>query len=366
MKNGTFNIALVGCGGMAGCYRHRYTQIEGARLALLVDASENVAAEAARELGVVSYGTDFDSCFSPDIDMIDISTPNHMHRVQAVKAFKAGMHVLMQKPLAPSMEDGIAIINAARDAGTTAGMYMSMFDYPLYHDIMDIYAKGLLGEISSIHCRGAHRGGLSIPPGTWRGSKELTGGGSSIQFAVHPINMVQHILNSRVTKVAAFSANKRCPNIGGDDITTAGCELENGIYGTIESSYCAEPNIMAIYGTKGYLRVDNDSILTIAMDSDYKGELVNYSGQGDSVTMNLGTSINELAQKYNKHDQHIAFVKAAMSGSQAPIPLEKGLYDLAVVKAVYLSAQERRFVDVMELLAEQTADSEWPMEVLHT
>ena len=84
MKN--LQIAMVGCGGMASNYRHRYTQIDGAKLALVVDANEAVAKEAAQALGNIRWSCDFADALAPEIDMVDISTPNFLHTAGRVQA----------------------------------------------------------------------------------------------------------------------------------------------------------------------------------------------------------------------------------------------------------------------------------------
>lgn len=345
-NNGIFGIALVGCGGMASNYCHRYIGIPGACLRIVEDVDEAVAKNAAEALHIERWSTDFKDVLTDDIDMVDISTPNFLHETQALAAIAAGKHVLIQKPLANSVKAAEAIVSKARQKGIQAGMYMSMFDHPIYHDIKRILDRGLLGRISGVHCRGAHRGGLTIPEGNWRRSLEKTGGGAFIQLAVHQMNMVQWMLNAKIIRVAAFSKNLMCPNIGGDDITSVACEFKNGIQGTLESAYCAGPNILALYGTKGYISAVDDCKLDIMMDDSYKGEVIKYPAAGKLETINIGMHYGKLVQTDNPYDQHVAFVQAVMQGRPAPVPVEAGLYDMRVVEAIYRSAAEKKFVEI--------------------
>jgi len=157
MNNNVLNICLVGCGGMAANYRHRYTQIQGARLYMLIDANEDTVKSAAQELGVRKWSTNFEEALSSEIDIIDISTPNHLHEQHAVTALNAGKHVLLQKPIAPTVEEAESIVDAGRRNGKQVGMYMSMMDNPVYHDIKKLIEKGLLGRPSSIHSMGHYQ-----------------------------------------------------------------------------------------------------------------------------------------------------------------------------------------------------------------
>lgn len=342
-KTACTKIALVGCGGMARNYRKNYTLIPDAELALVVDADEETAKQAAQELGA-KWSTDFKEALMPEIDIVDISTPNYLHAEQAIAALNAGKHILLQKPIAPTVKEGKAIIDAARSNGKKAGIYMSMFDNPLYHDIKKLIEKGSLGQISSVYCRGAHSGGLSSDPGGWRKSREKTGGGAFIQLAVHYINMAQWLLNDKIARVAGFSKNIMCPNIGGDDVTNAACEFESGIQGSLEASYCSAPNILAIYGTKGFLTVFDDFKLDIRLSGSYDGDVIKYHNPGE--LMDFRYSFHDSPTQY---DQHIAFVKAIQTGGPIPVEAEIGLYDLKAVKAIYKSAELKSFVEVGEV-----------------
>lgn len=346
VRTKVWNIALVGCGGTAALHRHRYVEIPGARLALLVDSNADVARAAAEQLNVERWGTKLEEALAAEIDIVEISTPNYLHAEQAVAAMKAGKHVLLQKPIARSLEEAETIVRTARETGVIAGMYMYMFNNPLFHEIKELIDAGVLGRVSAAHCRGAYRGGLNMPRGNWRNSLEKTGGGSVIQVAIHSINMVQWLLDDKIRRVAAFSKNMMCPTIGGDDVASAAFELESGILGTLSSSYCADQFQLAIYGSKGYVSVTDERRLEIRLDEPYQGDLIQYCQPGKPATTEYDLTDEDLARRSNPHDQHIAFVKAVQEGKPAPISVEAGLADLKVVKAMYRSAEEKKFVEI--------------------
>lgn len=346
MPEKTWRIALVGCGGMAAHYRHRYQQIAGASLAVLVDVNPDAARDAAAQLNVEHWSTELEAALAPGIDIVDISTPNHLHAAQAIAAMEAGKDVLLQKPIAPTVAEAEAIIAASRRTGRRAGIYMSMFDKALYHDLKALISSGALGRVSAVHCRGAHPGGLNVSAGNWRRSAEKTGGGSFIQLAVHPINMAQWLLDDCIVRLAAFSGNLMCPGIGGDDVTSAACEFASGIQGTLSSAYCAYPFILAVYGSAGYLSVSADTHLELRLERAYEGGLIRYPRPGKTLHLHFEEDADALYQRDNPYDQHIAFVRAMQEGRPAPIPAEVGLHDLKVVAAVYQSAKERRFVEI--------------------
>lgn len=340
------NICLVGCGGMAASYRKKYTEIPGTALKLLVDINEKTAKEASRQLNGIDWSTAFEDALSPDIDMVDISTPNFLHTEQAVAAMRKGKHVLIQKPLATTVEEAELIVRTARETGVKAGIYMSMFDKPIVYDLKDMIEKGCFGRISSIHIRNSHTGGLRLTEKNWRSSLEKTGGGALIQLNIHYINLLQWLLGSKIKWVAGLSKNIMCKNVGGDDITTAACEFENGVEGTMEAAYCAPTDRLSIYGSKGFVSLLNNYLLDISLDEPYKGGIVNYTEAGKIKKIDLKKEVAKRNLTFKKFDQHIKFVKAIMNDEAVPISVESGLQDLKVVRAIYESSKGKCFVEI--------------------
>lgn len=331
-------IAMIGCAGIGRRYCYRYTRIEGAELAMVVDTNAAVAEEMAKELGGIAWSTDYRDALRADIDIIDISTPNFLHAEQTVAAIEANKHVLIQKPLAQSLEDAQKIADAVKHTDKAVGMNMSMFNSITAHHLRQMIADDALGVISTIHARNAHRGGLTMPAGTWRGDVNKCGGGSFIQLAIHDIDLIQWLLGSKIDQVSAFSHNLHCPNIGGDDATCMICHFDNGVLGTIESSYCSERNELCIYGTKGYAIYVEGEYLELQLDNELHLEGLDYTTPGQTVRFPC-VGLTELYQMPNELDQAVVFVKAVLDGKPAPVSVETGLYDLRVVKAVYRSAQ---------------------------
>lgn len=341
-----FRVALVGSGGMARQYRQVYTRLPGVEWALAVDTSDAVL-EECRQLGVKQVSKNFADALADGIDMVDISTPNFLHAEQAVAAMQAGKHVLLQKPISNTLEDADRIVAAARQTKRTVGMFMSSYTYPAYWEIREMIRRGTLGKIQSIRARDAHRGGLAAKPsaGGWRSSREKTGGGSFIQLSIHAINMMQWLLDADIERVGAFSANQYCPGIGGDDVTVASTQFSGNLYGVFESGYASERLIREIYGTGGWISYsENDHQLTLRLDTPYEGLLIQYTTPGERQTFALpGPRLDETDNPYNQHRQ---FIEAAMAGKPAPISVETGRRDLAIVKAVYAAAESGKVVEV--------------------
>lgn len=332
-------VALVGAGGMARHYRAVYASLPQVRWMLAVDPNAQERA-ACKELGVARTSSRFEDALADDIDMVDISTPNHLHEPQAVAALRAGKHVLLQKPMANTLEAADRILDAAESSRGTLGMFMSSYGNPVMWSIKRMIETGALGKIQSVRARDAHRGGLFADRGDhkWRSSKEKTGGGAFIQLSIHGINLVQWWLDSRITELCAYCDNRYCPNIGGDDVTTAIARFDNGVLGTFDSGYASDGQAREVYGTAGYVRLtDGDNILRMCLDEPYEDELIQYTTPGERRRFVLVRHKHDDVQ--NVYNQHRCFVEALEAGRPPHMSGEVGRHDLAVVMAAYESAE---------------------------
>ncbi len=163
------HVALVGAGGMARHYRKAYTTLPDVEWSVAIDLDPEQL-ELCRQAGAKNIGTEFSAALAPEIDLVDISTPNHLHEEQAVAALAAGKHVLLQKPMANSLESADRILAAAKSAKGTLGMYMSSYCNPLVWEIKRI----IDGDLSE-RCRAFGRGMLSGGMATKAG-KGISGG----------------------------------------------------------------------------------------------------------------------------------------------------------------------------------------------
>jgi len=344
-------VAVTGAGGEARWYMEAYQRCPESELVLIQDIDEKKAREQGEKLGV-PWTTKFEDLLRADIDIVDVSTPNHLHAPQSVAAFEAGKHVICQKPMAPTVADCDRMIAAGKKAKRQLAIYMGSLSSPLYHELKEMIKAGFFGIISSVSSRGAHRGGYEAKDRShWRGSKEKTGGGVFIQLAVHPINLFQWLLDEEITQVVARSTNRLCQHsIGGDDLTHAVCEFKSGIYGSFEAGYAAEGGLFAFYGTKGSF-VQTAGKTFLWSENPWDGEIITYRPKGGKEMTELDPK--ELGERQaplrERYDQHFAFVHALVKGEPVPVPGELGRRDVTIIKAVYRAAEEGRLVRVEEM-----------------
>jgi predicted dehydrogenase len=344
---------------MAAHYLGVYRDLDWVRVMSCVDTNLESARTAAEMAGGVAT-LDFAAALDADVDAVIISTPNSLHRSQAVSAIEAGKHVLLQKPVAANLADAEAIAAAAAQSTRTVGLYMSYFDQPLVHDLRDMVSEGWLGDLVHCYARLMHKGGMMWSEEalkgnrTWRGSVEETGGGCFIQLAVHYIHIFEWISGASVVRATGFTRNLHCPGLEGEDLAVAVLQLDSGAMVTLDTAWCANGEELSVHGTLGRFSYRNSQRLALASSAGpFEGRVARYSGgltpafggpQGEEQQMEIcPPAFNDISNPLN---QHRAFLEAVREGKPAPVSIASGVDDMRVVAAVYESARSGRAVEV--------------------
>lgn len=325
---------------------------------LLHDIDAARARETAERFGIARWTTDYADVLASGADIVDVSTPNHLHAEQAVGAFEAGKHVLCQKPMAPTVSDCRRMVEAARRTGRTLGLMMSMLSDPYMADFRQAIRAGLIGKTAAVRVRCAHRGPLRSSyreRGHWRATQELVGGGSFMQLGVHVLNLALWLLDEEVVSVSGYAKNLHCRHsIEGEDVVAAAGELASGALITMESGYSSVGTGLEIHGTAGHLTwTEGEYFAELAADFD--GALIRYRRPDDkAATVRIDqASLRDRAQELKKEaNPQRNFARAVLAGRPAPVPGEIGVRDVAIIQAIYRAAATGGRVDVRDLLRE--------------
>ncbi len=335
-------VALVGCGGVVKNYRKAYAELPGVRVTVAIDTDIAEARQAAAETGAAKSSANFADALVDDIDAVVISTPNFLHSEQAVAALNAGKHVLLQKPMARTVEECDAILEAAIKSGKTLGIYMNLLDHPLYRDLRTMARTGYLGTIGLVSARLAHRGGLGWQTSEklWRASRDKTGGGSYVQLGVHYQHLLRWILDDRVVRAQAFMQNRACPHLEGDDLALIALELGSGAYADVQTSWCVQEEHFSLLGTRGSIHYrDNRRVEFIGEGGPFKGESLRLKGDGtpEEIAPLPPPAWDDVANPYNQHRSYFA---ALRDGRAPEVTGEDGREDVRIMQACHQSAAE--------------------------
>jgi predicted dehydrogenase len=231
----------------------------------VADRTDDLAADAAERLGF-GHGTgDWRALVAhPEIDLVDITAPNALHKEMALAAIAAGKHVYCEKPLAPLAADAREMAAAAEAAGVKTQVGFNYLCNPMLGLAREMIAAGELGEIRNY--RGVHAEDYmadAASPFSFR--NDPVGGGALADLGSHALATAEYLLGpiAEVLGDCATVIRTRPDGQGGaravetDDVGRAFLRFANGASGSLEASWIAMGRKMQhdfeVYGSKGGL-----------------------------------------------------------------------------------------------------------------
>lgn len=184
------------------------------------------------------------------LDAVDICLPHHLHAEAILAACARKVHWLCEKPLCMNLDEAQAIDQAVQRSGVVAMSAHNQVFMPCTFEARRWVANGWLGKIYAIiseDCfimgmeRPGSQPGLAPPsliaPGTWRAKRETMGGGELIDTGYHPTYRLLYVAGAEPVAVKAVTGKYRNPHMDGEDTATVLVAFENGVTGTIRTSW---------------------------------------------------------------------------------------------------------------------------------
>ncbi|WP_323009923.1 Gfo/Idh/MocA family oxidoreductase [Paracoccus sp. (in: a-proteobacteria)] len=265
-------IGLIGTGFMGKAHVFGFATAQKVfdlpyRLELhtVADITDQAAARAAHEFGFAHSTADWRGLIqNPDIDVVDITAPNALHKEMALAAIAAGKHVYCEKPLAPLAQDAREMVDAAQKAGIKTQVGFNYLCNPMLRLAREMIAAGELGEIRGY--RGLHAEDyMADADGPYTFRHDPAGGGALADIGSHALATAEYLLGP-ITEVMGdclTMIQTRPDGTGGsrqilvDDVGRAFLRFANGAQGSIEGNWIATGRKMQhdfeIYGSKGAL-----------------------------------------------------------------------------------------------------------------
>ena len=235
-------VGLIGAGGISRAHLPAFQEFpDEVQLTAVCDLREDAARARAADAGVEAVYTDVDRMLAEaDIEAVDICTTHNTHRDLTVAAAAAGKHILLEKPMACSVDEAREMVMAADAAGVTFMVAQVLRFLPHYQEARRIIQSGELGQIWAARSDSWYPAVLpgSIHPSDWWGfDKERNGGGALIMVAVHQLDLLRYFVGDvrRVT-ARAWGDHPYMRN-GAEDRVVATLEFENGAIGNSIASY---------------------------------------------------------------------------------------------------------------------------------
>ncbi|MEM2087193.1 MAG: Gfo/Idh/MocA family oxidoreductase [Thermoproteota archaeon] len=256
---GLIRVGVIGCGFMGRYHARVYSELPGVRLVATADVVEKNARVAAREFGAEKWYTDYNDLLArPDIDAVSIAVPDHLHREPTIAAARAGKAVLLEKPIATTLRDADAIVNAVRKAGITFLVgHIVRFDYN-YAKAKEYLDRGLLGEPVSIWAR--RNNSITSPMRLKNWLKETS---PLLFLGVHDIDVMRWIIGRSITRVYAEAESRVLKPLAKDAVWSV-FRFKGGTIGALENIWILPSSMsfdfkLELVGARGSLWISQPS-----------------------------------------------------------------------------------------------------------
>jgi predicted dehydrogenase len=250
----SINVAIIGCAKIAHLHAKAILQIPEFNFKAVWSRRPESAQKFVDEYKVKSYSSISEMIVAEDIQLAVICTAHPYHAAPAVEAMKAGAHVLIEKPLASTLQDCDLIIETARETGRKAGMISQRRWYQPVVRMKQAIDEGKIGTpmLGTIQMMG-WRDQSYYEADAWRGSWKMEGGGVLVNQAPHQLDLLQWLMGE-IDEVFGYWQNINHPYIEVEDTAVAIVKFKNGGLGNILVSNSQKPGIYGkihIHGQNG-------------------------------------------------------------------------------------------------------------------
>lgn len=330
MKKG---FALIGAGLFGQRHAQAYQRHPLVDFKYVCDLDEARAKSVAEAHGAAAYTTDFNEIMAdPDVIAVSVATPDPAHRDAVVAAAKAGKHILVEKPLATTVEDAEAMIAAANEAGVKLMVDFHNRANPPMVAARDAVARGDIGKPSYVYTRLSNT--IAVPRDMLKWSSQS----SALWFlGSHMIDVVGWILNDKPVRAYVVSRDGILKDLGVDapDFHVATVEYENGTVGVFEHTWILPDTYntvkdlkVELLGSKGAINIDGSHNRTMEVYTQNKGAFP------DMLVPPFGPHLTGFVL-----DAVVHFVEAVLFDKPVLATGEEGLANTKIISALIEAAR---------------------------
>lgn len=325
----TLSMCIVGCGGYARSVLDAIAGMTDELSLYFASRDEARARQYCEEFdGAGYFGSYEEAASDPRVESMYFFTPHDLHLENARLAAEHGKHVLMEKPIARTVDEARELIRAPQEAGVRLMIAENYRFLPAVARVKELMASGELGELRLIDIQYE----AFYKPSGWRRSLERCGGGVLIDGGIHPVDIIVNI-GGFPQKVSAQYPPKVQKDSEGEDGIVMMARLPGGAVGSLNYSTGTPidrpTSRVGVTGSKGTLEFDpfgNDIVVSTPESS-----------RTESLAPGKHAALRAMVREFR--DAVVEGREPAMSGGE-------GLRDLAVVLAAYESARTGETVAV--------------------
>lgn len=332
IRLGVIRLGVIGLGAIGREHLDVYRHLPGVELTAVADLDEEASRRTADELGLAGFGSATDLLAAGVVDAVSLCTPDHVHCRDALEILDAGVHLLLEKPIATSTDEADRLVHAAESSGLTVMPGHTLRFDGRYLTARDLVASGRIGDVIHGYVRRNNKTGVAA----------RVGDRTSVTFflGIHDIDAVTWITGHRVTTVQAMRT--RAHAAGGTQAVAvmANLGLDNG--GLVQ--------LEAAWGLPDDYPTDIDARLRLVAD---RGEL-SVDIHDHAIRAHGGTlsyPVPAATAVYGKthgplHEELDAFVRAVRGEIPVPVSMRDGSDAVHVAVAIEQAVRSGRLEHV--------------------
>jgi UDP-N-acetylglucosamine 3-dehydrogenase len=315
---GKLNVAVIGLGNMGKNHARNYFEIEEATLVAVCDVNKTIG-NALSEKFNCKYYEDYEEMFEKEkIDAVSIVVPTNMHEKVAIYAIERGKHVLVEKPIASTLDSAQKIIESAKQNKVKLMVgHIERFN-PAIQKLKEMILKDKLGKITSIITK---RVGVSPP--------QIKDANVIIDLGVHDIDIINYLIQKKVRSINAHAGKAIITDR--EDHAEIFILFEGDTSGFIQINWITPIKIrtLSITGTKGYAELDYmtqelkvfESVYEKTFD-DFKDLILKF-GTPNVVNLNID-------KKEPLKEELKSFIDCILNDEKPATSGEEGLFALKI------------------------------------
>ena len=326
-------FGIVGCGMISRFHADTIAAMADARLAGVFDPVPESMKRAAQRYGVTGFCTLEELLACDEVDAVCVCTPNGLHAAIALQALRAGKHVVIEKPMALTLADADAIIEAADAADRRVCVISQLRFSPAVQAVRRAIGEGRFGKIVSASLSMKYwREESYFTASGWRGTWRMDGGGALMNQGIHGVDLLQYLAGP-VHRLTALCKTQTRP-VEVEDSAVAVLEFASGAVGTMEgSTTCCPgyPRRLEICGDRGSVVLQEEDILSWDLPGE-RPELLRHDS-GAASDPSAISSAGHLRQLEN-------MVKAIRGEEALLVDAREGRKPVEIILSVYESSQK--------------------------
>jgi len=351
----TYNIAILGCGKVAHLHAKAIMNLPNAKLVGVWSRTKKTAEEFAAKYQVPSF-SDVDKLIRNEkVDLAIVCTPHPFHLEPTVAAANAGANILVEKPLASTLEDSDKMIAACKHAGVKLGVISQRRWYEPVKRVKEAIEAGKIGKpvFGTINMLG-WRDKEYYDTDEWRGTWKMEGGGVLVNQAPHQLDILLWFMG-KIDEVYGHWQNLNHPYIEVEDTAVAIVKFKNGGIGNIIVSNSEKPGIYGkvhVHGENGAsvgVQTDGGAMFIAGMSGILEPPVNDiWSVPGEEKLLNQW--VEEDSAHFNNIDPTVYymerqiedFLQALKTNSEPLVNGEEGRRTVELFTAIYRSTRDNK------------------------